>query len=200
MALMHAPEIETQEPEFDPIDELLALREELDFGKCRAEILGGRLIVSPLPVLWHELACIWLYEAFRDACGQNGWLASRASEVELPATRDRIQPDLTILNEAGKLPLLEHVMPLSQVLLVAEVISPSGVREDREVKPRSCAAAAIPFYLLVDRFTPKVTVRLHAGPDKEGYLETHSVPVGGLLKLPEPFGLTLDTGTLPLPK
>jgi Uma2 family endonuclease len=200
MALMYAPETDARESGRDPIDELLALRDSLDFGKRKDEILEGRLIVSPLPVLWHERVCQWLYEEIRETARAKGWFLSRGAEIELPPTRDRIEPDLTILTDVDQLPMLENVMPVSHVLLVAEVISPSGVREDREVKPRACAAAGIPFYLLVDRLTNPATVTLHATPGKDWYAETHSVPVGAKLVMPEPLGLALDTSTLPLPR
>jgi Uma2 family endonuclease len=200
MAVMYAPDTDMRESGRDPIDELLALRDSLDFGKCKDEILEGRLIVSPLPVLWHELACQWLFRELLPVSDEKGWFLSRGSEIELPRTRDRIEPDLTILTDIDQLPMLENVMPVSHVLLVAEVISPSGIREDREVKPRVCAAAGIAFYLLVDRFTTPPSVTLHARPGKDGYAETHSVPAGAKLVLPEPFALTLDTSTLPLPR
>jgi Uma2 family endonuclease len=200
MAVMYAPDTDTRESGRDPIDELLALRESLDFGKCKDEILEGRLIVSPLPVLWHERACQWLYEELRETARAKGWFLSRGAEIELPPTRDRIQPDLTVITDSDQLPMLENLIPVSHVLLVAEVISPSGVREDREVKPRACAAAGVPFYFLVDRLTSPATVTLHASPGKDEYAETHSVPVGAKLVLPEPFALTLDTSALPLPR
>jgi Uma2 family endonuclease len=200
MAVMYAPEAETQEPEYDPVDELLALRDSLDFGKHHDEILEGRLVVSPLPVFWHERVCQWLFRMLLETCDERGWFISRASEIELPPTRDRIEPDLAILTDADKLPDLENVMPVEHVLLVAEVVSPSGIRDDREVKPRSCALAGIPYYLLIDRLVRPLTVTLFSEPGEDGYRRTVAVHVGGELTLPEPFELTLDTGTLPLPK
>jgi Uma2 family endonuclease len=200
MAVMYAPDTDRRESGRDPIGELLALRDSLDFGKCKDEILEGRLIVSPLPVLWHERACQWLFRELLQVSDEKGWFLSRGAEIELPQTRDRIQPDLAVLTDVDQLPMLENVMPVSHVLLVAEVISPSGIREDREVKPRACAAACIPFYLLVDRLTNPASITLHASPGKDGYAETHSVPAGAKLAFPEPFALTLDTSTLPLPR
>jgi Uma2 family endonuclease len=106
-------------------------------------------------------------------------------------------PD-TDTRESGRDPI-DELLALSHVLLVAEVISPSGVREEREVKPRACALAGIPFYLLVDRLTNPLTVTVQTKPGKGGYAETHSVPVGAKLVLPEPIAFTLDTSILPLP-
>ena len=91
-------------------------------------------------------------------------------------------------------------MPARHALLVAEVVSPSSVREDREVKPRSCALAGVRFYLLVDRHVEPVTVTLFTEPREKGYAKAESVAVGGKLRIPEPFGITLDTSALPLPR
>ena len=64
----------------------------------------------------------------------------------------------------------------------------------------SCARAGIPFYLLVDRFAEPMAVTLFSEPGKEGYGKAESVtagPGGGKLAVPEPFGITIDTSTLP---
>jgi len=84
-------------------------------------------------VLWHELACIWLDDQFRDGCQAKGWVVDRAGEIELPPTTDLIEPDLMILRDLDSLPGLESTRPLDHVALVAEVISRSSIREDREV-------------------------------------------------------------------
>jgi Uma2 family endonuclease len=105
-----------------------------------------------------------------------------------------------ILRDAGTLPDLESRRPLDRVLLTAEVISASGVRVDREVKPRACALAGIPLYLLVDRFTRPVTISLHSKPGANGYAKLSTVTAGEKIRLPAPFGLILDTSTLPLPE
>ena len=67
------------------------------------------------------------------------------------------------------------------------------------VKPRACALAGIPLYLLVDRFTKPVTVSLYSEPGEDGYGEVTTVTAGEKLHLPAPFNLTLDTSSLPLP-
>jgi DNA-binding transcriptional ArsR family regulator len=84
------------------------------------------------------------------------------------------------------------------VILVAEVISRSSIREDREVKPRACALAGIPLYVVVDQFTSPVTVSLFSVPGPDGYSAINSVPVGQKLHIPDPFDVPLDTGSLPL--
>ncbi len=85
------------------------------------------------------------------------------------------------------------------MLLTAEVIPPSSIQRDREVKPKACALAGIPLYLLVDRFTKPVTISLHSEPGVNGYTKVTTVTAGEKLQLPAPFDLTLDTSSLPLP-
>jgi Uma2 family endonuclease len=199
MAVMHVPSNQSASWPDDAgaIQGLLDLRERVKTGKRHAEIIEGRLVVSPMPVLWHELACIWLDDQLRDDCRAKGWVVDRAGEIELPPTTDLIEPDLMVLRDLESLSRLESKMPLDHVALVAEVTSRSSIREDREVKPFACALAGVPLYLLVDRFTNPMTVSLFSEPSARGYARVEPVSVGGKLRLPEPFDVTLDTASLP---
>ena len=183
----------------EPYEGLRDLRERIDTGHHRAEIIGGALIVSPVPVFWHERVCQWLMRSFLEACDANDWFADGHGEIELPPTGDVICPDFMILRDASTVPDLESTRPLDRVLLAAEVISSSSIERDRVVKPRACALAGIPLYLLVDRFTKPVTVSLYSEPGEDGYGEVTTVTAGEKLHLPAPFNLTLDTSSLPLP-
>jgi Uma2 family endonuclease len=187
-------------PEPDPVQDLLDLRDEIDTGHHRAEIIEGQLVVSPIPVFWHEKVCQWLLLSFLEACTAHDWFADSAGEIKLPPTGDLIEPDLMILRDPNTIPDLESLRPLDRVLLAAEVVSASSVRADRKVKPRACALAGIPFYLLVDRFTRPVTISLHSGPGPDGYTKVNTVTAGEKLRVPAPFDLMLDTSALPLPK
>jgi Uma2 family endonuclease len=130
----------------------------------------------------------------------HGWDQTPGSDLELAPTREIIEPDQVIIKDPDAIADGESVVPLDHVLLVSEVVSPSSIRTDREVKPVSCANAGVPFYLLVDRFTEPMTVTLFSEPGKDGYGKAVSVPAGpggGKLVLPEPFGITIDASTLP---
>ncbi|HEY1821741.1 MAG TPA: Uma2 family endonuclease [Trebonia sp.] len=193
------PAWEEVPPEPVPVQDLLDLRERVDTGHRRAEVIEGQLIVSPMPVIWHERVCRWLEHSFDGGCEASDWFPDRAGEIHLAPTRDLIEPDFMILRDASTLPDLESLRPLDRVLLAAEVVSASSVRVDREVKPGACALAGIPLYLLVDRFTKPVTISLHSEPGANGYAKVNTVTVGEKLRLPAPFDLTLDTSSLPLP-
>jgi Uma2 family endonuclease len=193
------PSLEEPLPEPDSVQDLLDLRDRIDTGHRKAEIIEGHLVVSPMPVIWHERVCQWLLLSFLEACTANDWFPDTAGEIQLPPTGDLVEPDYMILRDASTLPGLESLRPLDRVLLAAEVISASSVRVDREVKPRACALAGIPLYLLVDRFTKPVTISLHSGPGPNGYAKVKTVTAGKKLRLPAPFDLTLDRTSLPLP-
>lgn len=183
----------------EPFEGLRDLRERIDTGHHRAEIINGALIVSPVPVFWHERVSRWLVRSFDEMCDANGWFGDSAGEIELPPTGDVICPDFMILRDAATVPDLESTRPLDRVLLTAEVISASSIERDRQVKPRACALAGIPLYLLVDRFTRPVTISLHSKPGKDGYGDVTTVTAGEKLHLPAPFNRTLDTSSLPIP-
>jgi Uma2 family endonuclease len=186
-----------REPE--PIQDLFDLRDRIETGHRKAEIVDGAVIVSPLPVFWHEEVCQWLLLSFLEACGVNDWAADTAGEIFLPPTHDLIEPDFMVLRDRKTMPRFVSQRPLERVLLAAEVVSFSSIQRDREVKPRACALAGIPLYLLVDRFTKPVTVSLHSEPGPDGYGKVTTVIAGEKLPLPAPFDLTLDTSSLPLP-
>jgi Uma2 family endonuclease len=191
-------------PATDPLDQLEALFWTLDLGRgYRIELLEGQIVVSPKPVLWHGRAALWLYDQFREVCKVHDWDQSLDSEVELPATRDIVAPDQMIFKNPGKVSDLESAVPVEHVLLVSEVVSPSSQRADREVKPLSYAKAGIPFYLLVDRFVEPATITLLSEPEKDGYAKSEAVAAGQggrKLRVPKPFGITLDATTLPAPR
>jgi Uma2 family endonuclease len=65
-----------------------------------------------------------------------------------------------------------------------------------EDKRESCAQNGIPSYLIVDPFD--ATLTLCTEPSDHGYRLIHIVDAGAELDLPEPFGITLDTSTIPL--
>jgi Uma2 family endonuclease len=185
-------------------DELQALKDlfwTLDFGpRHRVELLDGRIEVSPKPAHWHERIVMWLIRRFDPVCEANGWDPTPGADVPLPPGGDIIEPDYIIARDPGAIPDERSVVPHDQALLVAEICSPSSIRQDREVKPAKCARAGIAFYLLIDRFTQPMTITLKSDPGEQGYrrIETvHAGPGGGNLVLPVPFEITIDASTVP---
>jgi Uma2 family endonuclease len=82
------------------------------------------------------------------------------------------------------------------VLLVAEVVSPSSQRRDRVAKPRAYAQGGVPLYLLIDQLADPASVTLFSGPAESSYRISERAGAGRALRLPEPFGVALDTQRL----
>jgi len=63
---------------------------------------------------------------------------------------------------------------------------------------RANAEARIPLYLLVDPYTDPPAVTLFSEPGHDGYERRQTAAAGQplRLRLPEPFGLDLDTARL----
>jgi Uma2 family endonuclease len=138
---------------------------------------------------------MWLAVALADVCAAKGWTRRPQTALDLPATDERIVPDLLVYPDdesiTGRRPV-----PAGRALLVVEVVSQPSERDDDEGKRESCAKNGIPMYLIADPFD--ATLTLCTEPSANGYRLIHIVDVGGELDLPEPFGITLDTSTMPI--
>jgi Uma2 family endonuclease len=117
----------------------------------------------------------------------------------LPRTRDIVEPDHLVFTDRNKVSNLDYRIPVERALVVAEVVSTSSIKDDREVKLLRYAAARIPFYLLVDRFRRPTAVTLFSEPGESGYGKAVVVPNGSeaTLSIPAPAGVTLDLAALP---
>ena len=82
------------------------------------------------------------------------------------------------------------------ILLVAEVVSPSSRRQDRETKNRAYAQGGVAFYLLIDKFADPPAVTLYSQPADDGYYHQQSASAGQPSRLPDPLGVKLDTAKL----
>lgn len=114
---------------------------------------------------------------------------SGSGNLDLPGSGNWYVPDLAVVPE--DLAEADALVP-HQTLLVVEVTSESNGDTDRIVKRRRYAEYGAPLYLLVDRQERSCT--LYAEPGELGYRVVDGPhPFGTPLRLPEPFGLELDT-------
>ncbi|MFE1413777.1 Uma2 family endonuclease [Streptomyces sp. NPDC058746] len=157
----------------------------------RAQIIEG--VIESVPPTWdHELAI----EAIRDqvkARAKELGCATGAGNIDLPGSPNWYVPDIAVVPRdlaKGSSALLP-----ADALLVVEVTSPSNADTDRVVKRRRYAEYGAPLYLLVDLIEQSVT--LFADPGPLGYTRVEGpYPFGTALRLPEPFGIELDTSEL----
>jgi Uma2 family endonuclease len=191
-----------QASEGRPWDYLLQTWRELDVPEgWRAEIDEGQIVLVPPPHAHHNgIAAKVQRRLYRDLPEELEIYQTLGIHV---APLDKLYvPDLVVmpseLIDAAD-PESSDPMEASDALLIVEITSKGNAREDRTKKYRAYARAAVPMYLLIDRFdTRGAMATLFTEPNEDGtYKRSDPVPFGKPLTLPEPFGTTLPTGDFP---
>ncbi|ORT58316.1 Uma2 family endonuclease [Streptomyces sp. CB03238] len=154
----------------------------------RVQIVEG--FIEPVVPMWdHENVVYLIREQLGPTLRTLGCLAG-SGNPDLPGSSNWYVPDRAVVPEdmadaAGAL------LP-DQTLLIVEVTSESNGDTDRTVKRRRYAEYRAPLYLLVDR--RERTCTLYAEPGPLGYTKVNGPhPFGTPVRLPEPFGIELDT-------
>ncbi|WP_372669002.1 Uma2 family endonuclease [Amycolatopsis kentuckyensis] len=163
-------------------EEVLALPEEQTLLQ-RVELVDGMLLVGPWPGLEHQRLLGKLQAACAPASPDGTEVLPRVN-VRLAARR-LLTPDLVIVD----CPAVDTVAyAASDVLLAAEIVSPSTKVQDRILKRALYAEALIPYYLLVEPREP-VSATLFAL--EGGEYEPVTKSDNGELHLTRPFEATL---------
>ncbi|MFB0627869.1 Uma2 family endonuclease [Streptomyces sp. AB3(2024)] len=163
------------------------------FPGYRMEIVEGAVVMSPLKP--HHNATIWaLWTTLRSQLPDDwGFL----SDVAVPFDGDNeFCPDLAVIPQPEVAKNLSAYSP-DLIELAVEVVSPSSVRNDYEVKDRAYARRGIPHYLIFDPYKAQCTTLWNPGPD--GYRGRDVIPYGETVVVETGIGkLTLDTSPLPV--
>ncbi|MEU9146283.1 Uma2 family endonuclease [Streptomyces sp. NPDC048349] len=163
------------------------------FPGYRMEMVEGAIVMSPLKP--HHNATIWeLWSALKPQLqGEWGFL----SDVAIPFDGDNeFCPDLAVIPKAEADKNL-GAYPPDLIELAIEVVSPSTVHNDYEVKDRAYARHGIPNYLIFDPYKAQCTTLWNPGPD--GYRGRDVIPYGGTVVVESGIGkLSLDTSVLPV--
>ncbi|MFJ4869063.1 Uma2 family endonuclease [Streptomyces sp. NPDC088757] len=184
----------------DPGDDwpgLVRLWEAVDAPEnCKVEIVAGYVTVTPPVGTRHHLIAgevqRSLYEVVPEDRGVH-----QTQAVAVPSLLGMYVPDLLVAPEAA-LRGPGFFFPASEAELVVEITSKWNANHDRIVKLQAYATAAVPLYLLIDRWhSGRPTATLYGEPENGLYRVLGAVEFGRELHLPAPFDLTLDTGTFP---
>ncbi|TWP50324.1 Uma2 family endonuclease [Lentzea tibetensis] len=163
------------------LDDVLALPED---HSQRIELIDGTLIVSPLGSVRHQRLVGRAFAAFDRDCPAE-FEATVEINVRLSGGRLLI-PDFTVIR-----PGAEGVMlPVEDVLLAGEVLSPSTRINDLVLKRELYAEAGVPFYLMIDPQGPVVTATLLELRGVK-YVEV-TTSDDGVLTLDRPFPVTIS--------
>jgi Uma2 family endonuclease len=171
------------------VDDWLKLPE----SRERIELIDGSFQVSPAPMGLHALCAGGLRAILAKAVKPD---LVAVETVNVMVGEDGLIPDVAVLPRALVMSRMV-VFPASEVLAVAEVVSPgSGRRRDYEVKPAQYAEAGIEVFIRVElegADIPRVEVfRL----DGQAYELAGQARAGEHLALPEPFPISFDPAEL----
>lgn len=121
-----------------------------DDGK-RYEIIEGVLYVANAPTIEHQYAVskILFYLQFHTIADDLGMVLTAPIEVHLSEATRPVQPDVLFIRKARQSILTAQFCDGAPDLIV-EVISPSSIRLDRQIKYRAYEQHGVTEYWLVD--------------------------------------------------
>ncbi|EMF01895.1 Uma2 family endonuclease [Streptomyces mobaraensis NBRC 13819 = DSM 40847] len=160
----------------------------------RLEFINGKLEVKPVPDGDHGAIVMWLLKQCMQQRPELALYPEQGLKAEGYRT-GRARPDGALVPEDHFVGQGEWADP-DGVLMTVEVTSydDDTDRRDRREKRDGYAAAGVPVYLLIDRDTREVAV--YSEPMKGKYRTRNSYPYGTVVEIPDPVGITLDTGQL----
>ncbi|MGW5875341.1 Uma2 family endonuclease [Nocardiopsis terrae] len=182
-------------------DYVLGTWKELDVPEgWRAEIVddNGVVLVAP-PSDPHNYIAVRITRALNGVVPDD-WDVYQTLGIQLPAIERLYMPDLVVMPESVVLDPEQTPCPADAAELAVEIVSRSSRDVDRKKKLWGYAHAPIPLYLLVDAWDengPSVT--LYEQPGNGRYNQATTVDFGDKIRLPEPFGLEIDTSRFPSP-
>ncbi|MYV64382.1 Uma2 family endonuclease [Streptomyces sp. SID2131] len=178
-------------------DDLVRIWEGTDAPEgCKVEIVEGIITVSPPPSPLHNDIADEVQRALYGVIPRDRGVY-QTQAVTLPTRAGMFIPDLLVAPK-GAVREAPLAIQASDAELVVEITSRNNANHDRIVKLQAYATAAVPLYLLVDRWhSGRPTATLYGEPKKGLYRVLDAVEFGRELHLPAPFDLTLDTGTFP---
>lgn len=149
----------------------------------RVELVDGVMLVVPSPTVGHQnisfLLCAWLR-----AHAPRHLAAGIALGVAVDSFNS-CEPD--VLLHLATVRSSEHLLAPKDVILVAEVVSPSTRRRDRLEKPAVYADARIPFFWRVEQ----QPLRLHAYKLSDEGIYVEQAASADELVVDEPFPIRL---------
>lgn len=166
------------------VEDVLALAETSRTGQL-IELVDGGLLVRPFGDPGHQKLLGEVFRRLGDAVPSH---LQATVELNVQLAHDRsLVPDFTVVRRGD----FDGVLfPVGDVVLVGEVISPTGRAQDKVLKRELYAKSGVPYYLLVDPEPEPVCLTLLA-LDGDEYREA-AVSDGGVLTMTEPFPARLD--------
>ena len=149
------------------------------------ELIDGRLVLTPAALPIHQNIGSSVLNALRADCPRTHYASLDQSVVLGPSNERR--PDVLALRIEGA---SRSPVAVTDVCLVVEILSPSSIAVDRDVKLKDYAYAGIPTYWIIDPLGPRLNFTefvLDSGGHYRRGLHTDE-----RLTLDRPWRITLD--------
>ncbi|SCL33692.1 Putative restriction endonuclease [Micromonospora pallida] len=196
-AMTPEPVSQQAEPSFDalcwhngPWTAALALELLPETNGPKAEVLNGNVIVTPHAGVDHQSVERELPYLLKQAARRAGLWVYHA--VNITSGTDLFIPDFVVLTVSGG---GRRTMPISDAVLLGEIVSPGNRRKDVIDRPREYAAAGVPFFLRVDLRNRVPTLALYELVEGE-YRPLAAAAAGTTFQMVRPFEFAIDPATL----
>lgn len=155
----------------------------------RYELIDGVLLVTPAPILRHQLVLSRLHVLL--SAGAPRGIDVLVSPVDVKVSEVTVvEPDILVLDRPDPAALYVSAPPL----LVVEILSPSTRRIDVSAKRMVYEEFGIPSYWIVDPVAPSVLV-LELGADGR-YVEIVAATGDEAAEMSKPFTVTVVPSSL----
>ncbi|MEO3755991.1 Uma2 family endonuclease [Streptomyces sp. B6B3] len=160
----------------------------------KVEVIEGQIVLTPQNEEHSDITWAVVQQAVQ-LLGE-GTKFKTDVPIEFPGYRNTPAPDVTFLDDTAERGETGRYVFLD-VDIAVEIVSPSSIRNDYEVKRQKYAHAGIPTYLIIDPLQGRCT--LLTEPGREDYKSEQVLPFGETVELRRRDGrpLPLDTSGFP---
>ncbi|MGW6448150.1 Uma2 family endonuclease [Lentzea sp. NPDC055074] len=163
------------------LEDVLALPEE---HSQRIELVDGMLLVSPLGSYRHQRLVGRVFAALDRACPDE---VEATVELNVALSTGRLLiPDFTVVKPCDA----DITFPVSNLVIVGEVLSKSTRMNDLVLKRQVYAEASVPYYLIIDPMKKVVEATLFEL--EEGKYVELARSEAGVLTFERPFPVTIE--------
>lgn len=183
-----------------PPNHLLTVAEYAALGEVESgytELLEGRLLMSPSPTPDHTFASVALVSQLLPQV-PDGVLVLPDIDVDLELAPTRQpgfsrRPDLVLVEQDALFRVRAEggLFRASEVLVIAEIVSPGSRRIDNVIKLGEYADAGIPHYWIIDIVPPVSLVACHLAGEF-GYQQASAVTGEFTTTVPFPITVSVD--------
>jgi Uma2 family endonuclease len=150
----------------------------------RCELIFGRLFMSPSPLVSHQIVVSELFRTLYEFAGSTGGRTLFAPMDVTLASHSVVQPDVIYISPERRAIIRDRIEGVPDLLV--EVLSPSTIRRDRDLKLRLYAETGVPEYWIIDPGGHQIEFLVL---DQSRYLI--EFPHDGIYKSPRLVGLEL---------